>query len=140
MLFVLSCKKDIPVSDVYVKKIWKVDLSASQIVPSISNRTDHAVASVYLMDNNELYYYIYFDQLLNNGDKPLGASIYIGTAGINGILLAELKGSSFNEKRENDGKISLSEAAVNSLLTENNLYLSIASIQQNAGLVRGQLK
>ncbi|RDC58192.1 CHRD domain-containing protein [Pedobacter chinensis] len=139
LVFLVSCKKELKTSDVYIKKQWRADLSVSAIVPQITGRTDHAVASIYLMDNNELHYYIYFDKPLNNGDTPGKGSINIGAAGTNGTLLINLETSAFNEKLENNGKISLNTETANALLNQSNLYLNVTSSQQPAGLVRGQL-
>lgn len=138
--FVLSCKKDIATSDVYIKKQWKADLSVSNVIPAISGRTDHAVATIYLMDNNELHYYVYFDTPLNNNDVPGKAAIYIGAAGANGNLFINLDDSAFNGKRELDGKVILSRESINTLLAQTDLYLNVTSNQQSAGLVRGQIK
>jgi hypothetical protein len=139
LLFFTSCKKDVYTSEIYVRKQWKADLSTTNIIPAISGRTDHAVATVYLMDNNELHYYIYFDKPLNSGDSPTTAVINIGTAGVNGAPLIKLDASSFNEKRENDGKVTLSADAATSLVSQTAIYLQVSSSQQPNGLVRGQM-
>ncbi|MGN7989268.1 CHRD domain-containing protein [Pedobacter sp. 22226] len=139
LLFFSSCKKEVYTSDIYIRKQWKADLSASNIIPAITGRTDHAVATVYLMDNNELHYYIYFDKPLNNGDSPAGAVINLGAAGANGTALIKLDASSFNDKRENDGAVTLSAEAAASLVSQTTLYLQVSSSQQPNGLVRGQM-
>jgi hypothetical protein len=135
----ISCKKDIKTSEVYIRKQWRVDLSPSNMVPALSTRTDHAVAFIYLMDNNELSYYVYFDKALSSGDSPTGSAIFIGAAGSVGNLFVNLDGS-FNEKRESDNKINLSAEMANSMVASPNLYLQVASVQLPSGLVRGQLQ
>lgn len=139
LLFFTSCKKDVYTSEIYIKKQWKADLSTTNIIPAISGRTDHAVATVYLMDNNELHYYIYFDKPLSSGDSPTTAVINIGAAGANGTPLIKLDASSFNDKRENDGKVIISAEAAASLVAQAALYLQVSSAQQPSGLVRGQM-
>ena len=136
---VSSCKKKNIESDIFIKKQWKADLSTGNVIPAISGRTDHAVATIYLMDNNELHYYIYFDKALNNGDSPTTAAINIGAAGVNGNSPIKLDASSFNDKRESDGKITLSADAAASLIAQTALYLQVSSSQQPNGLVRGQI-
>jgi len=136
---VSSCKKKTIESDIYIKKQWKADLGTANVVPAITGRTDHAVATIYLMDNNELHYYIYFDKPLNTGDSPTISVINIGATGINGTSFIKLDASSFNEKRENDGKVTLSADVVASLLSQTSLYLQVSSSQQPNGLVRGQM-
>lgn len=134
-----SCKKDNDyISEVFIKKEWKVDLSTTKVVPQVSGRTDHAVAVLYLMDNNELHYYIYFDQALQAGDSPTTAKLSLGSATQNGTVLIDLQNPAFNTARESKGKITLNEATITSLLSQS-LYLQVASTQQSAGLVRGQV-
>jgi len=138
-MFLAACNKDDDyISEVFIKKEWKVDLSTSKVIPQIANRTDHAVAVLYLMDNNELHYYIYFDQALAAGDSPTAAKLSLGNSTQNGAVLIDLQNPSFNAARECKGKIALNEATVTSLLSQS-LYLQVASSQQNAGLVRGQV-
>jgi hypothetical protein len=139
LLFFSACKKEVYTSDIYIRKQWKADLSTTNIIPAISGRTDHAVATVYLMDNNELHYYIYFDKPLSSGDSPTTAVINIGAAGANGTPLIKLDVSSFNDKRENDGAVTLSADAASSLVSQTALYLQVSSAQQPSGLVRGQM-
>lgn len=134
-----SCKKDTDyISEVFIKKEWKVDLSTTKVIPQVTGRTDHAVAVLYLMDNNELHYYIYFDQALQAGDSPTMAKISLGNATQNGTVLIDLQNPAFNTARESRGKINLNEATITSLLSQS-VYLQVASTQQNAGLVRGQV-
>ncbi|WP_443943671.1 CHRD domain-containing protein [Pedobacter sp. AW1-32] len=135
----ISCKKDNVSSDVYIRKQWTVYLSANSIVPQITGRLDHAVASIYLMDNNELYYYIYFDTAIQNGDVPGSAAIYYGASGQNGQVLINFNGSSFNSSGENDGMVALSTEMANSLVAQTSIYLNVSSAQYPSGLVRGQM-
>ncbi len=133
-----SCKKDVYTSDVYIEKQWKVTLSASYTIPSNTDRSDHAVAVIYLMDNNLLNYHIYFDTELNNGDVPANAALYLGSAVENGTVLVNLSDGSFNSNRELAGNIQLDTATANKLLTET-VYLQVNSAQVTTGLVRGQI-
>ncbi|MEE1946972.1 CHRD domain-containing protein [Pedobacter sp. KR3-3] len=135
----ISCKKEIKTSDVYTLRQWKVDLSASNMVPAISGRTDHAVAVFYLMTDNNLYYYIYFDQPLNNNDTPGKAIVYTGASGSNGTVLIDLSNGAFNSDREVKGSVPLSSTLINDLNTKAT-YLQIASTQQANGLVRGTMQ
>ncbi|MBB6238335.1 hypothetical protein HDC90_002968 [Pedobacter sp. AK013] len=138
LLFFTSCKKETYTSDIYIKKQWKVDLSATKIIPAIANRTDHAVAVLYLMDNNELHYDVYFDQPLQNGDTPSSVKINLGASTANGSLLIDLKNPAFNGNRESKGSLTVDAQTAVALSTQS-AYLVVASQQQNAGLVRGQV-
>lgn len=140
LLSIVSCKKELKTSEVYIRKQWRVDLSPSNVIPAPENRIDHGVASIYLMENNELHYFIYFDKALSTGDNPAGSAIFIGAAGSVGNILVRLEGSSYNEKRESSGKINLSAETANSMVSSLHLYLQTASAQQPNGLVRGQLQ
>ncbi|WP_229685096.1 CHRD domain-containing protein [Pedobacter zeae] len=138
MLFFSGCKKDTYTSDVFVKKQWKVDLSASKVLPAISGRTDHAVAMVYLMDNMEVHYDIYFDKALENNDTPGNAKIYLGAETTSGAVFIDLKTPAFNAERETKGSVPVDAATATKLQSEK-IYLQISSVQQPNGLVRGQL-
>ncbi|WP_343521635.1 CHRD domain-containing protein [Pedobacter sp.] len=138
MLFFSGCKKDTYTSDVFVKKQWKVDLSASKVLPAISGRTDHAVAMVYLMDNMEVHYDIYFDKALENNDTPGNAKIYLGPETTSGAVFIDLKTPAFNAERETKGSVTVDAATATKLQSEK-IYLQISSVQQPNGLVRGQL-
>lgn len=135
-----SCKKKVFQSDVFIKKQWKVDLSTANEIPAISGRTDHAVAMLYLMDNDELSYDIYFDKVLENSDKPTAAKLYLTTAVTSkGTVLIDLQNGPFNEQREVKGSVKVSADQMSSLLS-GLVFLDIASQQQTNGLVRGQIK
>ncbi|MBT2562182.1 CHRD domain-containing protein [Pedobacter sp. ISL-68] len=138
LLFFTSCKKDIYTSEIYIKKQWKVDLSTSKITPAIADRTDHAVAVLYLMDNNELHYDVYFDQPLQNGDTAGAVKINLGAAGTNGVLLIDLKNPAFDANRESKGSLTIDAQTANALISQST-YLVVVSQQQAAGLVRGQV-
>lgn len=133
-----ACKKDTYTSDVFVKKQWKVDLSASSVIPTVVGRTDHAVAMLFLMDNKELHYDIYFDKALENNDAPTNGKLYLGTLGTNGNLFIDLAIPAFNNQREVKGKITVSDEIYTKIQSEK-IYLQISSTQQPNGLVRGQL-
>ena len=138
LLFFSACKKDTYTSEVFIKKQWKVDLSASKVLPAISGRTDHAVAMVYLMDNMEVHYDIYFDKALENSDTPGSAKIYLGTETTLGTVFIDLKTPAFNANRETSGLVGVDAATATKLQSEK-IYLQISSAQQPNGLVRGQL-
>lgn len=138
LLFFSACKKDTYTSEVFIKKQWKVDLSASKVLPAISGRTDHAVAMVYLMDNMEVHYDIYFDKALENSDTPGSAKIYLGTETTSGAVFIDLKTPAFNANRETSGSVGVDAATATKLQSEK-IYLQISSAQQPNGLVRGQL-
>jgi predicted xylose isomerase-like sugar epimerase len=138
LLFFTSCKKKEVESDIYTIRQWKSDLSVNNVVPTINGRTDHAVAVCYLMTDNKLYYYLYFDTPLNNGDKPTKAVIYSGAAGANGAVLIDLNNGAYNTNREVKGSVELSAQTITDLNSKT-LYLQIASSQQASGLVRGTL-
>lgn len=138
LLFFSACKKDTYTSEVFIKKQWKVDLSASKVLPAISGRTDHAVAMVYLMDNMEVHYDIYFDKALENSDTPGSAKIYLGTETTSGTVFIDLKTPAFNANRETSGSVGVDAATATKLQSEK-IYLQISSAQQPNGLVRGQL-
>jgi hypothetical protein len=138
LLFFTSCKKKEVESDIYTIRQWKSDLSVNNVVPAITGRTDHAVAVCYLMTDNKLYYYLYFDAPLNNGDTPTKAVIYSGAAGASGSVLIDLNNGAYNSSREVKGAVELSAQTIADLNSKT-LYLQIASSQQAAGLVRGTL-
>lgn len=138
LIFITSCKKKFIESDIFIKKQWKVELLASKVLPSITGRSDHAVAMIYLMDNQELHYDIYFDKAIENNDTPGPGKLYLGADGVVGNLFIDLKTPAFNAQGETKGKVSVDAATVNKLLTEK-MYLQISSTQQPAGIVRGQL-
>lgn len=138
LIFITSCKKKFIESDIFVKKQWKVELSASKVLPAISGRTDHAVAMVYLMDNRELHFDIYFDKAVENNDTPGEAKLFLGPDGATGSLFIDLKSPAFNTQRETKGSVTIDAATASKLQTEK-VYLQISSAQQPAGLVRGQL-
>ncbi|MDN5287161.1 MAG: hypothetical protein JWR38_3435 [Mucilaginibacter sp.] len=138
LILALSCKKKSIESDIFIKKQWKVDLSASNITPVLSGRSDHAVAVLYLMDNNELDYYVYFDQVLQNGDIPTSIKVNLGPSGTNGSLLIDLQNPVFDANRESKGKLNLNTSTIDSLLSQPT-YLLVLSSQQGNGLVRGQI-
>lgn len=139
LFFLSSCKKDTnAVSEVFIKKQWKVDLSASSVVPAITGRTDHAVAMLFLMDNKELHYDIYFDKALENNDVPGNGKLFLGVAGANGSLFIDLVTPAFDSKRETKGKIMVSDEIYTKIQTEK-IYLQVSSTQQQNGLVRGQV-
>ncbi|WP_443936781.1 CHRD domain-containing protein [Pedobacter sp. MW01-1-1] len=133
-----SCKKDVYTSDIFIAKQWKVDLSASSVVPAITGRTDHAVAMVYLMSNNELHYDIYFDIALQNNDSPGKGQLFLGDLGQLGTLFLDLQTPAFNSERECKGSVKLDEGSVAKLMTDK-IYLQVSSTQQPNGLVRGKL-
>ncbi|WP_199140102.1 CHRD domain-containing protein [Pedobacter sp. ASV12] len=135
----ISCKKEMKTSDVYTLKQWKVNLTPSDVVPAVAGRTDHAVAVFYLMTDNKLYYYLYFDQALNNNDTPTKAIVYTGASGSNGTVLIELNNGAFSSTREVKGSVAVSASTINDLNTKTN-YLQIASSQQPNGLVRGDMQ
>jgi|GEM_PF-2178969 len=134
-----SCKKEIETSDVYTLRQWKVTLNPDNVVPAVSGRTERATAVFYLMTDNKLYYYLYFNDALSTGDKPAKAAVYTGAAGSNGTLLIDLANEAFNSSREVKGSVSLSPAQIDNLNTKVN-YLQITSTQQPNGLVRGTLQ
>lgn len=134
-----SCKKEMKTSDIYTIRQWKVNLTPNEVVPAVSGRTDHAVAVFYLMTDNKLYYYLYFDQALNNNDAPTKAILYTGASGSNGTVLLDLNNPAFGSTREVKGSIELSSTLINDLNTKTN-YLQIASTQQPNGLVRGAMQ
>ncbi|NMN37075.1 CHRD domain-containing protein [Pedobacter sp. SG908] len=138
LLFFSACKKEVYTSEIYIRKQWKVDLSAAKITPTIAGRTDHAVAVLYLMDNNELHYDVYFDQPLQNGDVPGAVKINLGAAGANGAVLIDLKNPAFDTNRESKGSLIIDAQTANALTNQSN-YLVVVSQQQAAGLVRGQV-
>jgi len=138
LLFFSACKKDTYTSEIFIKKQWKVELSASKVLPAISGRTDHAVAMVYLMDNMEVHYDIYFDKAPENNDTPGSAKIYLGTETTSGAVFIDLKTPPFNANRETSGSVGVDAATATKLQSEK-IYLQISSAQQPNGLVRGQL-
>ena len=139
-LFILfsSCKKETP-SDVYTLRQWKSDLSTSNVLPAITGRTDHAVAVFYLMTDNKLYYYLYFDTPLNNNDSPAKAIIYTGAAGTTGTVLIDLANAAFDTNREVKGSVALSDQLIAELNNKTS-YIQISSSQQPNGLVRGTMQ
>lgn len=144
-LFMLcsSCKKELYTSDVFIAKQWKVELSAAYTVPTLAGRTDHAVALIFLMSNNELHYDIYFDKPFGVGDSPTQAKLYLGAAAENGVLLADLKNGAFDGNREVKGFIPADAAMIESLKATGSaarpIYLQVNSTQQPNGMVRGQI-
>ncbi|QPH40839.1 CHRD domain-containing protein [Pedobacter endophyticus] len=137
-LLLFSCKKE-DTSAIYTLRQWKVDLTTGNVLPAISGRTDHAVAVFYLMTDNKLYYYLYFDSPLNNNDVPLKGSIYTGANGTSGTVLIELANEAFDANREVKGAVELSQQVIADLNTKTN-YLQISSSQQPNGLVRGAMQ
>lgn len=135
----MSCKKDVFKSDIFIKKEWKADLTTSNVIPAVSGRTDHAVAVIYLMDNNQLSYNIYFDKPFENGDNATSAKLYTGSATENGTVLLDLKNSVFNAQREVSGILTLDEVVMQKLQSES-VYVQVGSTQKVNGLVRGQLR
>lgn len=140
LVFLLSScgKDDVFTSDVFIRKQWKLNLSPANVVPSLTNRTDHAVAMVYLMSNKELHYDIYFDKALENGDNPSTVKLFLGAAGQTGALFLDLNAPAFNTQRETKGKITLDDTNFQKIQTEK-IYFQISSTQQQVGLVRDQL-
>ncbi len=138
LLFLSSCKKEVFTSDVFIRKQWKLDLSTSKVVPSLSSRNDHAVAMVFLMSNKELHYDIYFDKQLENSDSPGSVKLYLGAAGQNGTLFLDLNAPAFNTQREAKGIVALDDVNFQKIQTEK-IYFQISSTQQQVGLVRDQL-
>ncbi|TKC09384.1 CHRD domain-containing protein [Pedobacter frigoris] len=139
MLTLISCKKDVFKSDIFIKKEWKIDLNTSNIIPAISSRTDHAVAILYLMDNKQLSYNIYFDKPFENGDNATSAKLYTGSSTENGAVLLDLKNGSFNAQREISGILNLDDVTIQKLQSES-VYMQVSSSQKTDGLVRGQLR
>lgn len=138
LFFFTSCKKKNIESDIFIKKQWKVELSATQVLPAINGRTDHAVAMVYLMDNQELHYDIYFDKTIENNDTPTGGKLFLGDSGVQGTVFIDLKTPAFDSHGETKGAVTLDAAAASKLQTEK-VYLQLSSTQQPSGIVRGQL-
>lgn len=138
-----SCKKELYTSDVFIAKQWKVELSAAYTVPAVAGRTDHAVALIFLMSNNELHYDIYFDKPFDNGDSPTNAKLFVGAAAENGTLLVDLKNGSFDGNREVKGFVPADAALVEKLRAVGAavlpIYLQVNSTQQPDGMVRGQI-
>lgn len=91
------------------------------------------------MTDNKLYYYLYFDTPLNNGDVPQKATIYSGANGTNGTVLIDLGNTAFDTNREVKGSIELSQQAISDLNSKAT-YLQISSSQQPGGLVRGTMQ
>jgi hypothetical protein len=138
-ILIFSCKKNFTTSDTFIIKQWNVALSASYTIPANAGRTDHAVSLLYLMDNNQLYYDIYFDVAPNNGDTPTAVKLYTGAAAENGTLLLDLKNAAFSGNKVK-GSIQLNQATANGLLVSGlSFYMVIGSTQITNGLVRGQV-
>lgn len=138
LLCLFSCKKDTYTSEVFIRKQWKVELNTTNNIPAVAGRTDAAVCMLFLMDNNQLFYDIYFINPLNNGDAPTSAKLFLGNAVENGSLLIDLQNPAFNTEREVKGNVTLNAATIASLLS-GPVYLQVNSNQQTAGLVRGQI-
>ncbi len=138
MVFPACNKDDVYTSDIFIKKQWKLNLSVANVIPSIANRDDHALAMVYLMSNKELHYNIYFDKPLENGDSPSAVKLYLGASGQTGALFLDLNAPAFNAQRETKGKLLLDEANFMKIQSEK-IYCQVSSTQQQAGLVRDQL-
>ncbi|QNK61620.1 CHRD domain-containing protein [Pedobacter sp. PAMC26386] len=136
-LLFASCKKETYTSQVYIKKQWKVDMNVQAVIPANTGRTDHAVALIYLMDNNQLSYDIYFDVAVNTGDTPTAAKLFIGSAKENGLPLIDFNQGSF-AGGELKGNVQLDDAVTARLLA-NTIYLQVNSAELPSGLVRGQL-
>ncbi len=139
MLSLISCKKDVFKSDIFIKKEWKIDLTTTNVIPAISGGTDHAVAILYLMDNKQLSYNVYFDKPFENGDNAISAKLYTGSPTENGTLLLDLKNGSFNAQREINGILNLDDVIIQKLQNES-VYMQVTSSQKTDGLVRGQLR
>jgi hypothetical protein len=136
----VSCTKKPYTSDIYIVKQWKIVLSAIYTIPANVGRTDHAVAMVFLMSNNQLSYDYYFDANLNNNDTPTDIQLYTGSATENGTLLLDLHNAAFNSSREIKGDLPLDNATVAQLLSyTNTVYTQVTSAQVPTGLVRGQM-
>lgn len=138
-ILTLSCKKSFTTSDVFISKQWNVTLSAAYTIPANAGRTEHAVSLLYLMDNNQLNYDIYFDVAPNNSDIPTSVKLYTGAAAENGTLLLDLKNAAFSGNKVK-GSIQLDQAMANVLLNSGlSFYMVIGSNQIANGLVRGQV-
>lgn len=138
LLISVSCTKKTYTSDVFIKKQWQIFMSATYTIPANAGRTDHAVATMYLTDDNQLYYDVYFDANLGSGDTPSAVKLYTGTAAENGALLIDLHNGAFSGG-EVKGNVAVDATMANKLINGTDMYMQVASSQIAAGLVRGQI-
>lgn len=140
VLVSISCTKKTYTSDVFIRKQWQVSMSAAFTVPANPGRTDHAVATLYVTSDNQLYYDVYFDANLNTGDTPTSVKLYNGAAAENGTLLLDLHNGTFTN-REVKGNLPLDDATATKLLAAGNnvIYMQVNSAMVTTGLVRGQI-
>ncbi|WP_295124926.1 CHRD domain-containing protein [uncultured Chitinophaga sp.] len=135
LLLLASCKKD-PASEEFIEKFWNVDLNTRNVVPGLPGRTGHAACLLYLTDNRDLYYDVYFDTL--DAAETIGEiALFTGAPSANGTPLVTL-GAGVSSANKTKGKVRLDTTQINAL-NRQPVYLSIASKSAPAGFVRGQL-
>ncbi|ATL48707.1 hypothetical protein COR50_16915 [Chitinophaga caeni] len=118
----------------FVMKFWNVQLSGANVVPSSEGNNSHAYALLYLRDDYQLYYDIYFDSL-SKGSSPGVVEIRMGNAIENGETILTLDGNFQDGKLKGnvDFPKSLADSAIN-----NDAYITVAGAG-NGALARGQL-
>ncbi len=130
-----GCKKD-PVSNQFVLKMWNIQMKGANVVPATPGNGASAYALLYLRDDYQLYYDIYFDSL-PGGIAPEGVDIRIGgPVQNNNTALLTLTGN-FNGKKMS-GNMPMPKAIADSLI-KSAAYMQIVSKANPTGIVRGQL-
>lgn len=134
-LLATACKKD-PTSEEFIVRFWNLDLKASNMVPAVTGKGDHAVCLLYLSDNKDLYYDLYFDSL-GPAELPGQIAIFAGSPTVNGTQILAFPNVNYTGVKSK-GKLRLTQSQADSLSTLST-YLTVVSKSSPAGLVRGQL-
>lgn len=131
----VGCKKD-PESDLFVKKLWNIQMKGINVVPATPGNGASASALLYLRDDYQLYYDIYFDSL-PAGITPDGIDIRIGgPVENNAAALLTITGTFTGNKLK--GNMAMPKEVADSLM-KTSAYMTITSKSAPGGLVRGQL-
>lgn len=133
-----SCTKNKQESNEFLVREWRVDMNTGYTIPSNSSKTAHAWSLLYLMDNNKLYYDIYFNVPSSPAETPSAVEIYKGTAVDNGVLFKTITTAAFNNDKTG-GMLQLTKDESDSLKANGNYYMLIKTTQSPQGLVRGQV-
>lgn len=136
-LIFASCKKEKQNSDEFQVREWKVDMNAAYTIPTNTGKTAHAWSLLYLMDNNKLYYDIYFN-VPSVGDNLSAIKLYKGNAAENGTEFLSIDNPGFADNKAK-GSLQLTQAQADSLKANGNYYMVVNSTQSPNGLVRGQV-
>ena len=143
LLFLMnSCSKDDdtpnppPPNNVTVVKTWDIPLKSSYVVPAPTGRTDSGTARLELMSDNSLRYTLNVTNL-GADDSLSTAELRAGDVVSEGPALLDLN-PTFASNAFTDTLTGLRQSLVDSLQTAP-VYLTIQSLDQPEGIVRGQL-